>query len=140
VWHCYKLAGVSGIEATANYPDFDRVNVNVSDRVYGITAEISSYKDFSNTIVQRVADFDQLIGDIMARNIIELIIYNRRSNQGQRITEEKGQMIYTDLNQEQASEQSPYTTGLKASIRKEIKRLKQTFYPKQTITVSVPHC
>lgn len=137
-WEEAKIYGVSGIEANVLSPDFDRVNVYVSDRVYGLTAEMSSYRDYSNTIVQRAADFDQLIGDLMARNVIEGIVYTTRSNKNQRITEEKGREAYTDLNQAIPTEESPFVPGLKARISKEIKRLQDSFDKKHGITIGTP--
>ncbi len=138
--HSYGLVGAEGIEAIADHAatDFDRNAPACTTLNYGLAAEISTYHDYTNAIISRAADFDELIGNMMARRIIEQTMYTTRSNATQRMAQENNQMLYTDLNQDAPADASPYTPGIKAAIRAEIKRLQETWYPKTPIIIATP--
>lgn len=118
--------------------NFERRNYGLSTETFGLNPVISCYKDYTDDIIMRVSDFDQIIGDMMAANVVERTIFNQRSNKTQRIAQEQNMMLYTDLNQEQASEQSPYGSGLRRSIKNQIARLKGQWFPKEGIETLTP--
>lgn len=124
----YKAVRHSPIQANVTDGVFSRQNLGATQNTYGLNFQVTTYKDYSSAIIARANEFDEAIGNIMAKNVLERTLYNVRSNKTQRITAEQDKMLYTDLTQDGQSEYAPYTSGLKAGIKREVARLQKAFY------------
>jgi hypothetical protein len=103
----------------------------------GINLEMISFKDHTEKIIRNANLFDEMQGLQMAAFALELINNSVRTDATQRITEQKSQRTFMELNQAYATKEVPITPGLKSRIDREIKRLRDTFFPKQKM-VSYP--
>lgn len=112
---------------------FDRTALSYSvSQPNGVNMLVSSFKDFTRNIENQPHLFDELIGLIMAYQVIDDILYSTRSNGTERIS--KDQMdkigIQLDLNGAAPVSDGPKVIGLKQRIDQETKRVKEAFYPK----------
>lgn len=112
--------------------NFDRINIHYSLDPYGFNLEISTFRDHTNAIVKQAHLFDELQGLCMAKMVLESTIYSTNSNETERIL--KDQIVKAglqmDLNGAIAAPDSPQIAGLKQQIDREVKRVKEAFYPK----------
>lgn len=108
---------------------FDKRTVSVTNQTYGLNMDVTSFRDHTNSILRNAHLFDEVLGLQMASQCVEHYIHSGRSNGEQRVNAEQGKMLYTDLNQEQPSQEIPFTTGLKGQIRRELKQISDTFFP-----------
>lgn len=109
---------------------FNRVNFSEGYDSPGINLEVISFRDHTQRIIRNPNLFDEVVGLEMAADVIETINYSTRSNKTERITGDKVQQVFSELNQAFASQELPFVPGFKARITKEYKRLKETFFPK----------
>lgn len=116
----------------------DLNNISETSKTYGMNVEICSYRDFTDIIKKNQSVFDNLIGLQMACNVIELILNSTRSNKTERITKEQTQALYNDLNIAYSTPEFPFTTGIRNQIAREVKRLKQNFFPKDKSFTTTP--
>lgn len=119
---------------------FNRNEISYPAQPVGLNAEISSFKDYTTAIKRKAAMFDELVGLTMAYSVIEQTIYAVRSNVNERILKDQLDKIglQLDLNGVAPISDSPHVTGLKQRIERELKRVKQSFYPKaKAITVEL---
>lgn len=112
---------------------------NVNNRQYpalpqGINLEIISFKDHTQKIIRMASLFDEVQGLQMAAYVMELVNNSTRSNATERISEQKSQQTFIELNQAFATKEVPVTPGLKSRIMAEFKKLRDTFYPQQAPT------
>lgn len=135
-YHCIRHTPIS---ATVVGSTFSRNDWGSTQNTYGLNFQIATYRDYSGAIISRSNEFDQIIGDIMAKNVLEKTLYNVRTNATQRINQEQNKMLYTDLTQEGQSDYAPYVSGLKASIKREVLRLQKTFYGCEGINYLSPN-
>lgn len=96
----------------------------------GINLEIISFRDHTQRIIRQSNLFDELQGLQMAAYVIEQINNSTRSNVTERQTQQMSQQLYTDLNQAQSVENSPFLPGLRARVNSEFARVYRTFFPK----------
>jgi len=118
---------------------FSKDAIGYNYRSYGMLPEISVYRDFTSQIKAQAHIFDEAIGKQLAIKVIEQILGSTRSNTTQRITQEQLNTWMADLNIAKPTEERPFMPGLKSQYEKEIKRLNETFFPKQK-PVSVSLC
>lgn len=135
-WFCGKVYGSNIIEAikVAGQTDFIRYNPYITSRTHGLNIEFSSVVDFTEVIVKNPQAFDKAIGLQMAAMVVEKLIHSTRSNYIQRIGEAGAARLYNDLNLDMQTPDLPYSSGLKNQLRRELKRLKENFFPKQKAT------
>jgi len=126
---CYAIDSMyasrtSGVE-------FDRTNIYLTNLVFGLNPEIRTFRDHTNLILMNTPLFDELIGLQMAYNILEQILYSSRSNADERILKDQIDKVGLQLELLGAAPvtDGPSTTGLKQRIERELKRVKQSFYP-----------
>jgi len=136
--NCYHVFGGVSFESKANGADFDRESYGCSAGMYGLNAELSSYRDMTETIVNNAQLFDNLQGLMMAARAIEIVQNSARANARERMGKENLAVLYRDLNQVTTAD-NPYTTGLKGQILQEVKRLRDAFYKRSySITINNP--
>lgn len=112
--------------------DFDRVQLAEYELPLGLNMQVSSFRDFTQNILNQPALFDNLIGLTMAYQTIEEMIYSVESSGKERIIKEQLQQvgIQLDLNGVAPISESPQIIGLKQRIEREAARVKKAFYPK----------
>ena len=152
-WESYYMAGYQAFEATAAFnPAAPASSTFVRDRYYsnyrthGLNLEMSTYYDYTNTIVRNASQFDRLIGLMMVAKCIEEVMFSQRSNMTQRLTQEQMQLLYEDLEGKipafaysvPMAVNVPYKSGLRNKIEREIWRITQTFKPDDTVITTVP--
>jgi hypothetical protein len=140
-WNATKCFSARPMQAEETETgQFDRENITWSYEANGINLEISSFKDHTNTVVRQAALFDELVGLQMAYNVVEQIVYSTRSNGTERALKDNVDRmgVQLDLNGAAPISEGPKTTGLKQRIERELKRVKEGFYPKpKSMTVSL---
>lgn len=113
--------------------DFNRTNPSVVFRSYGLNLEISSFRDYTSTIVQNANLFDEARGLTMAVIVLDQIKNSIRSNDTQRQAMSQVQMTEMRIDTDLAfpTKETPFVAGLKQQIMREFKRINETFFPKQ---------
>ena len=145
-FNSYYMLGYQCFQAVADYTakTFVRSMYQTNYRTFGLNLEISSYNDYTNTIVRNAAQFDRLLGMCMTAKCITEVMTSTRTNGTQRISEQQLEMLFKTL---EGSMQNtlyefevniPYRTGLKNKIEREMWRMTQTFLPDEQVQVSVP--
>lgn len=132
-WNRGRIYGTESIEASVvpSAKDFVRYDPFYTNRTHGLNFQISSVVDFTESIIRNPQVFDRAIGLQMAAMVVERIIHNERSNGLQRTTETTATRLYNDLNLDMQTPDLPYSSGLKNQLRRELKRLHESFFPKQ---------
>lgn len=120
--------------------DFDRENVRMNNVNYGINLHVSTFRDHTWQIVHKAALFDNVIGLQMAAQVLEHVIFSKRSNSDERQLKDVANTVAatTDLTGvTPISDGPPNTMGMRKQITQELVRLKQSFFRKpkaQTIS------
>jgi hypothetical protein len=131
-WQPSRVFGYRFFEARTTSADFQRNNVGTTTKTFGLNARIVSFKDHTDSIVRNAPMFDNLLGLYMAGNIMKQIMYAVRSNGTERIlkdaTERFGLMY--EIEGTAPIPDIPKTSGLQGRINQEVKRLRETFFPK----------
>ncbi len=125
-----KAFGVYPFQSNATGLDFNRISPNVQYRTYGLNLEISSYRDYTERIIQNAHLFDEARGLTMAIQVIEMIKNSTRSNLTERLTNMRTQSLEYDLNLAFPTEDRPFIAGLKAQLIRELKRVNEEFWPR----------
>lgn len=117
------------------YRTTDGTYFNVNNKQYpalpaGVNLEIISFKDHTQKIIRMANLFDEVQGLQMAAFAMELVNNSARSNATERLTEQKSQQAFIELNQAFATKEVPVTPGLKSRIMAEFEKLRETFYPR----------
>ena len=110
---------------------FERDEISYVSPTYGINVELSSFRDYTHAVKKKAAMFDELIGLNLAYSVLEQVIYAVRSNVNERILKDQlAQVgIQMDLNGAAPISDSPQITGLRQRIDRELRRVKESFYP-----------
>lgn len=118
--------------ATTTGTDFNRVEMSEYSLPHGLNMQVSSFRDYSQNILNQPALFDNLIGLTMAYQTIEDMIYSVQSSGKERIIKEQllSIGIQLDLNGVAPISESPKVIGLKQRIDQEAARVKKAFYAK----------
>lgn len=126
--YCAKPIMASATGATT----FDRENISYTGEAIGLNLEVSSFKDHTIQIKKKAGMFDELIGLMMAYYVIEQILYSARENKTERYLKDQLDKagIQLDLNGVAPISDSPQVMGLKQRIERELKTVRQSFYPK----------
>lgn len=103
-------------------------NYNADSLTYGLNLQFTSYRDWTTLILASPQQFDEAVGLQHAADIVELLLNNPRSGTTQRLAAEQLGDLYTSLNQAVATDERPYSPGLKARWEKEIKKLQKAFF------------
>lgn len=131
-WGKQLCFSAKSFSSPANGNNFDRAQIATTYDAFGLNLEVSAFRDHTNAIVKQAHLFDELVGLQMAYTIIEQAIYAVRSNATERTL--KGELdkagIQMDLNGVAAVPGTPTSTGLKHRIDREMKRVRDGFYPR----------
>lgn len=114
--------------------DFNREELSFSvNDPHGVNIQLSSFHDFTQDILNQPHLFDNLLGLSMAYAELKAIIYSQRSNDTERILKDQIDKAGLQLDMDGVAPfpDSPKTKGLKQELDAEIKRVKESFYPKQ---------
>lgn len=118
--------------------DFNRKNASVNFRSYGFNFEFSSYRDYTQTIIQNVSLFDEARLLVMALAVIEGITFSTATNSTQRATQAMAEKFAPTLNGlSGAFNKNPYISDLKAQLDNQLTRINLVFSP-QEMAMSVP--
>ena len=107
---------------------------------YGITAEVHSFRDFTQKIIRSAHLFDEVIGLSMAYYLLEMIVSTTRSNARERILKgaydaiEIKHYLYGAIPAQGVSKM----TGLNDVIARKFEQVRETFYPRpkaQTVNI-----
>ncbi len=144
----FNMMGYQCFQAKSNYTDktFVRSQYETNYRTFGLNLEISSYNDFTNTIVRLAPQFDRLLGMCMTAKCITEVMTSGRINDGQNISQQQFEMLFRTLEgsiqnpntRNEFAVNIPYRTGLKNKIEREMWRMTQTFLPDDKIMVTIP--
>lgn len=128
-WERFNCVGYQGFEATSDYENltFVRDTYSSNYRTYGLNLEISSYRDHTNNVCRSPNVFDELQGLIMQQKCISIAMNSPRANGGNRMSRESYEMLYNEIEGLRGGEGIPYRQGLKDRIRREVKKVKDTF-------------
>ncbi len=110
--------------------DFNRTNPGIVFRSYGMNVEISSYRDYSETIIQNAHLFDEARGLLMAIYVIEQITNSTRENYTAGQSRFNMDSLKADINTAFPTDDYPRVAGLKAQLEREFKRINDNFNPK----------
>lgn len=136
-----KMFSAEGFNADVTGGNFVRTQHLTTGLSYGMLPEISIYKDFTQQIVQNAHLFDEAIGLQVAITVLDNIMNSNRSNATQRINQDQLKELYTDLNLARPTEMLPNNPGLRTRYERELKRLRDTFYPKpKAYTINNADC
>lgn len=111
--------------------DFERTQWQQPYQPEGINIQFSLQRDHTNRIVKYQHLFDEAIGLAVAASVLELVIYNTRSNGTERALREQTDRtgLQVDLTGTAPISEAPRTTGLRQKQAKELTRLRRTFFP-----------
>lgn len=144
----FNMLGYQYFQASSDYAakTFVRSQYQSNYRTFGLNLEISTYNDFTNTIVRNASQFDRLIGMCMVTKCITEVMTSGRTNEGQNISEQQFEMLFRTLEgsiqnpntRTEFAVNIPYRTGLKNKIEREMWRMTQTFMPDDKVCVTIP--
>lgn len=146
-WNSFAIVDYQPFESTTGgVLHFKRDQYYSNFTTYGMNLEISTYKDYTNTICRNASQFDRILGLQMVRKCIEEVMFSGRSNKDERVSQENLDMLYMQLeggvpamqNRIPMAVNVPYKTGLKNDIEREAWRMTNTFFPKEQIQSTVP--
>lgn len=140
-WEQFNMVGYQGFEAASNYEakTFVRDQYFSNYRTYGFNVEMSTFRDYTNTIVRNQYAFDKLQGLVMTVKCIELQMNTQRSNATERLSRENYEMLYNELEGIRGDGQSvPYRQGLRDKVMREVKQLQKTFFDDSEIITAIP--
>lgn len=147
-FNSYNMLGYQCFQAVSDYAakTFVRSMYQTNYRTFGLNLEISSYRDFSNTIVRNASQFDRLLGMCMTAKCITEVMTSNRTSGGQLMNEQQMDMLFKTLEgsiqnpntRTEFAVNIPYRTGLKNKIEREMWRMTQTFMPDEKVMVSIP--
>lgn len=142
IWATTKVFGAYPFQSPkkSGALDFNRTNPSVVFRTYGLNLVVSSYRDYTRSIVQNAHLFDNARGLLMAIRVMEEIKYSTRTNATERQSKEAIDQadLNLDLNLAMPTENLPFVAGLKAQLTQELARITRNFFPKsQASSVSI---
>lgn len=109
--------------------DFVRLNPSIVFRTYGLNLEVSSFYDFTQTIVQNANMFDEVRCLAMAVVVINKIRNTTRTNTDQRQIVEDSKQLQFDTDLAFPTKDIPLMAGLRQQINRELKRINDNFFP-----------
>jgi hypothetical protein len=138
VWTRGKVMGAFPFQAAQDGTfTYNRTNLSVNFRSYGINIEYSCYRDYTQVAIQNAQMFDEARGLMMAVNQCEAILNSTRANGETRQLNVNLDGLKLDIDLALPTKEHPYSTGLKGRLAKEMKMLTEAFTPKAVAT-SVP--
>ena len=119
--------------------NWNRFIVGANNLMYGLNAEICSYEDPTNKIIQGLSSglLDNLFGLLMPKKIIETIVFSYRKNGVTTTLQGNGSLdkLYTELNSVESSNPNElnFTSGLRKQIEDAKRVVKKGFQRRRKI-------
>lgn len=113
---------------------FDPSVIIYSSDTWGMNFNLSVYKDFTQIILSNLNRFAKALQLQVCVNVVDLISNTVRSNKNERLAK-KYAILELDGNRNNPN--LPEHVGLIKQLDREIRRLKETYYPKGIISVTV---
>lgn len=113
---------------------FNKKQISCSSQTFGINADVTVLRDHTESIIRQAYLFDNAIGLQVAYNVVKQFIYSNRRNQDERMAKDvMGENVILSYEMEGAAPAMGVakTSGLQTRISEELKRLRQSFFPKQ---------
>jgi hypothetical protein len=130
LWNDTKIIGAFPFQAPTNdVYAFTRTNPSINFLSYGINIEFSSYRDYTQTIIQNPHLFDEARGLCMAINSLELIQNTTRTNETERQMTNNVARLEYDLNLSFPTKEYPFMAGIKQRLERELRSLNTKFNP-----------
>lgn len=140
LWNKSIVFGGTPFEANSiGETDFDRRNPNVNFYSYGLNLEISSYRDYTQVLIENAHLFDEPRGLTMGITVIEAMKNSTRTNTTQVQMQAILQRFEYDLNGSIPDGQgSPYVAGLRKQLQRALESINSVFVKKQeAISVTI---
>ena len=133
MWQDTRIFGAFPFQAPqiGSTVDFNRINPSVNFRSYGLNLEMSSYRDYTQKIVENPQLFDEARLLTMAINVIEQVKFSTRSEGTIRNIQPLVANVELEMQRPGASDHFSYASNLKKQLEREFKRLNDTFWPEQ---------
>lgn len=129
--NCYSLEAIETVKIIGE-TNFNRVIITGSPWTHGLNLQFTSFRDWTNWIVKKANLFDELIGLQVTIQIVELAVQNVRSNPEERDMKLQLQQLglWTQLEGiAPGVPDGPKIAGLRDRVQRELKRVKESFYP-----------
>jgi len=149
-WNQFNMVGYQSFESIRTGTlQFNRTLVYANFKTYGLNLEISTYKDYTNTVIRNASQFDYLLKLMAIVKAIEQIAYSPRQNGLKRLQDDQINNLLAQLeaaipshsgNNVMMNVAIPFRMGFRNQIENEVKRITRTFFPKNGIGVSIPPC
>jgi hypothetical protein len=106
--------------------------VNYTGDTTGLNAQLTVFKDHTASITTKAGLFDNAIGLQMAAQLVEQILFTKRSNSDERILgDTAGQMLGSmALDGVAPITDGPQSYGLRKQISADLVRMRESFFPK----------
>lgn len=128
LWSDTKIFGAYPFQAPRiGELDFQRRYPSVNFRNYGLNIEVSSYRDYTQLLIQNAHLFDEARILTMSINALEMIKYSNRTNNPQRLNDENVRDLSLDMNLARPSKDLPFVAGLKEQLTRELIRVSDNF-------------
>lgn len=141
-WNQSLAFGYTAMEAVQQDPavyNFVRIQVPYTFKTYGMNLQIETYRDYTIQVVRNASLFDEVLGLSMACIVLGYQAYSIRSNVTERLSQDIAKLLYSEINNSgEASDINPYVAGLKMQIRRELTRLRRTFFPDAVVETTRP--
>lgn len=137
-----KMFGAAPFITDTSGTAFERVELSYSTLPYGLNVKMSSFRDFTENILNQPFLFDELLGLTMAQMVVEDILYSTESAAKERILKEQMQAVglRVDLTGVMPVENTSKVFGLHQRIAAEVKRVADSFYRKpKAEVINVAH-
>ncbi len=135
-YNVFKHSGFEAAKITAT--DFERQNYADSSQTYGMNVQVSSFKDYTDTIINNNKSLDELIGLMMALKTVDIVTTSPRANSSKSITKE----IIARMMQAARgvpTESHPLGFSLQSEINKQVKVM-QNFFDEKPKAMIVSGC
>lgn len=139
---CPKMFAADAFITDTSGTTFERAEISYSTLPYGLNLKISSFRDFTENIVNQPQLFDEIIGLTMAQMVIEDILYSTESAAKERILKEQLQQVglRVDLTGVIPVENTAKIFGIHQRIAAEVKKVAGSFYRKpKAQVINVAH-
>lgn len=129
--HFFRWRFMESDKAASEY-DFDRTNIRYSNNSYGLNVHLSAFVDHSWQVAQKAALFDNVVGLQLSHQVLEMVVYAKRSNSDNRDLKDMlpSALLMADVRGISQISNVPKIQSLREMIELEEARLRDSFYGK----------
>jgi hypothetical protein len=121
---CFRPCKFAG-HTSITLPDID--SIEYTDQTYGLNFDVSTVYDYTNLISSQKHLFVNAIGLQVCRDVMEMVYTSVRSTREERIGKD---VVFFELNGNQANPAFPFQDGITKRLDDEISRLRKNFLGK----------